>query len=123
MVLLRHERIQRSILQALRQKVEINRDKMERSLLLKVFLQWKEFVKNNQLLKSYLIEEERLAGSSLELPHRTTQKERFLNLLMPQLGKYSEAGESRSRFFEMSDRGLDDTEDNSNSFADYKSMI
>jgi hypothetical protein len=62
---------------------------MEKTLLLKVFLQWKEFYKNNQLLKSYLIEERQLTESSLELPQKNTQKERFLNILMPQLGKYS----------------------------------
>lgn len=91
--------------------------------MLKIFLQWKEFVRDNQLLKSYLVEEKKLTESSLELPQKASQKERFLNLLMPQLGKYSEASRSKSRHFEMSDRGLDDTEDHSNSFADFKSAI
>ena len=120
----RQDRIKMAFLDALQLKLETRgRRKTEKTLLLKVFLQWKEFYKNNRLLKSYLIEERQLTESSLELPQKNTQKERFLNILMPQLGKYSQASISRSRYLEMSDRGLEDAEDHSNSFADFKSAI
>lgn len=122
-VLGRNENIKRIVFETLRQKVQLAKQKASRTLILKVFLQWKEFMKNNQLLNNYLIEEKELTESIKDQAQKPSQKERFLNLLMPQLGMYSEASRTRSRFFEMSDRGLDDTEDNSNSFADYKSAF
>ena len=116
-------RVKKSVIDILRSRVALSRQKTERSLLLKVFLQWKEYTKNNQLLHSYLMEEKRLVEASESSVEKPTQKERFLNLIMPQLGKYSEANKSRSGYFEMSERGLDDTEDHSNSFADFKSAV
>jgi hypothetical protein len=47
-------------------KVQDTHEKMDRALLLKVFLQWKEFVKNNKLLNSYLMEEKELLNESNE---------------------------------------------------------
>ena len=112
------------ILEVLKQKVQDAQDKIDRALQLKVFLQWREFVKNNNLLTSYLMEEKELLDQSQETCQQITQKERFLNLLMPEFNMISETSKSKSRqHHEMSEQGFDADEDNSNSFADFKSAI
>jgi hypothetical protein len=55
-----------------KKKVTDTQEKMDRALQLKVFLQWKEFVRNNKLLTTYLMEEKELLTESNETIQQNT---------------------------------------------------
>lgn len=62
----REDRLVRNMLYVFKKKVTDVQENMERALQLKVFLQWKDFVRNNKLLTSYLMEEKELLDESTE---------------------------------------------------------
>lgn len=62
----REDRLIRNMLYVFKKKVTDVQENMERALQLKVFLQWKDFVRNNKLLTSYLMEEKELLDESTE---------------------------------------------------------
>lgn len=62
----RETRLLQGMMKVFKKKVSEAQEKMDRALQLKVFLQWKEFVRNNKLLNSYLMEEKELLNESTE---------------------------------------------------------